>query len=268
MSAQSSIAEYLDELSARLTGPGASARRFLIEVESHLQDARDSRIEKGLGSQEAEASAIVSFGTAMQIAHARNTASWRSSRPAVVSAAAGLVIKLVAIGMILIGVAGGLTRIIANFGFVSEMYGLPANAIMPPNSCAHWLTVEPTATTCQQAGTLEASHDLTVVCLGIGLIGLLIAIPTFIVWLRHRKMRRPLPLTLGPAIGAATFGVAAVGLLVLGATNAVISTTWGAGMWLTDAGVAMTACAVSVALLLRAISNGDTDSTKSVFAAT
>lgn len=268
MSAQGSIPDYLDELSARLTGPGAEARRFLIEVESHLLDARDSRVEKGLELQEAEASAIDSFGTAMQIAHGRNRVSWRSSRRAVVGATAGLAIKLVAVGMILIGIAGGLTQIIANFGFVSDMYGLPANVIVPASSCAHWLTVEPTATTCLQAGTLEASHDLTVVYLGIGVIGLLLSIPLVLVRLRRRKMRKVLPPTLGPAIGAAMFGAAAVGLSVLGATNAVVSTTWGAGMWLTDAGVALVACGISVALLFRAIGYGDANSANNMLTAT
>jgi len=256
MSAQSSIVEYLDELSGRLTGSGDEVRRFLIEVESHLLDARESLLEKGVGSEEAELAAIDSFGTTIQVAQAQNRAAWHRTLMALVPATASLILGLAAIGMIAIGVAGVLTGISANVGFVNAMYGLPENVVMPMSSCTHWLAVQPTATTCHQAGTLEASRDLTVVCLSIGLLGLLLSIPTRIVWLRRQKVRAILPPFLGPAIGAAIFGAAAVGLSVLGATDAVISTTWGAGMWLTDAAVALAVCAAMVAMLFRAIKRG------------
>ena len=253
MSSPRSIDEYLDDLSERLTGSGEKTRRFLIEAESHLRDECDALVERGAEPLEAEAAAIRSFGTTGQVAQAENRAVWRSSRAAVAAATIGLLLRLVSIGMIVVGIAGSLSRIIANFGLVNVMYGLPANVLMPPRTCAHWLAVQPTATTCQQAGTLEASYDLTMVYEGIGLLGLLLAIPVFIVWIRHRQARKVLPPTLGPAVSAAMFGAATCGLFALGATNAVISTTWGAGMWLIDAAVALLACAVSVALLLGAI---------------
>jgi hypothetical protein len=157
--------------------------------------------------------------------------------------------------MIVIGIAGGITRILANFGLTSAMYGLPPNVVMPARLCAHWLAVQPTAENCQQAGTLEASYDLTVVYLAIGVVGMMLGIPAMLLWLRHRNTRRALPPTIGLAISAAMFGAASVGLSVLGASNSVISTTWGAGMWFTDAGVALIACFVSLALLLRTIKN-------------
>ena len=53
------------------------------------------------------------------------------------------------------------------------------------------------------------------------------------------------------------FAAAAFGLSALGATNAVVSTTWGQGMWLTDAACAAAACIVSLLILLRRIRDRD-----------
>jgi hypothetical protein len=253
MSATDSIDEYLDELAERLNGSGERARRFLAEVEDHLRDEYDARVAKGAEPGDAEIAAIRSFGTTAEVARAENRTDWHASRAAVTAESVGLVLRLVSVGMIVVGIAGATARIISNFGLVNAMYGLPANVLMSARSCAHWLAVQPTATTCQQAGTLEASDDLPVIYVAIGLIGLLLAIPVFVVWFRHRPARKVLPATLGPAMSSALFGAATIGLFSLGVTNAVISTTWGAGMWLTDAVAALIACAVSIVLLLRAL---------------
>ncbi|MEO7122693.1 MAG: hypothetical protein ABI400_06175 [Lacisediminihabitans sp.] len=253
MSSADSIDDYLDDLAEHLTASPDRTRRFLAEVESHLRDESEASVSKGIEQLEAEISAIRSFGTTAQIAKAENHISWKSSRSSVIAASFGLVLRLVTIGMIVIGLAGGAAQIFANFGLVNAIYGLPSNVIMSASSCAHWLAVQPTAATCQQAGTLEASNDLPMIYFATGFLGLLLAIPVFIVWFRHRTTRKVLPATLGPAISSAMFGAAAIGLFSLGVTNAVISTTWGKGVWLIDATAALIVCAVSLALLLRAI---------------
>ncbi len=258
MTAAESIDDYLDDLAGRLQGDPRRARHFLVEAEAHLNDERDARVARGEDPTEAETAAIRVFGTPTEVAGAANRATWLASRGAVAIAALGLAVRLTAVGLIVVGVAGALTRLIANFGLVTAMYGLPSNVVMAASSCAHWLAVQPSATTCEQAGTLEASDDLTGVSLAIGAMGVLLAIPLLVA--RRRRRGRPsravLPAALGPALSAAMFGAASVGLLVLGLSNAVISTTWGQGMWLTDAACALVASAVSVVLLSVALRHG------------
>ena len=258
MTAADSFDDYLDELAAHLEGDRQRARHFLVEVEAHLNDERDARVDRGEDPAAAETAAIGVFGTPSQVARSANRATWLASRRAVGAAVLNLGLRLVAAIMIVVGVAGGLTRVIASFGLMTAMYGLPSNVIMPASSCVHWLAVQPGATSCQQAGMLEASDDLTGVYLAIGLIGVLLAMGLLAVWRsrRGRPNRGVLPAALGPLLSAAVFGAASVGLLALGLSNAVISTTWGRGMWLTDAACALVACAVSLILLFRALGHG------------
>ncbi|MDP9095979.1 MAG: hypothetical protein M3N26_05405 [Pseudomonadota bacterium] len=258
MTAAESIDDYLDELAARLEGDRQRARHFLVEAEAHLNDERDARVARGEDPAEAESAAIRIFGRSAEVARSANRATWLASRHAVAAAALSLVLRLTAVGMIVVGVAGGLARLIATFGLVTAMYGLPSNVVMPASLCAHWLAVQSSATTCQQAGTLEASDDLTAASLAIGTLGVLLAIPLLVAWRRRRGRpnRAVLPAALCPALSAAMFGAASVGLLGLGLSNAVISTTWGQGMWLTDAACALVASAVSVVLVLLALRHG------------
>lgn len=251
MSSAESIDDYLDDLAGRLGGSAQQSRRFLVEVEAHLHDERDAGIARGEDPADAESEALRRFGTPEEVARASNRTTWRASRRSVARAAISLALRLVAIGMIVIGVAGVATRVISNFGLVSAMYGLPSDVVMTADHCAHWLAVQPTATTCQQAGTLEASDDSTGIYLVVGVLGLLLALPLLVIW--RRSGRGVLPPSLGPGLSAAMFGSAAAGLLALGVSNAVIFTTWGRGMWLTDAACAFLACVVSVVLVVRAL---------------
>ena len=168
-------------------------------------------------------------------------------------AATLLLVRLVAAGMVVAGVAGALTRVIAGFGLLSAMYGIPGDVVMPAASCAHWLAVQPGATDCVQAGTLEASDDLTIVAFLVGILGLLVSIPMAVLWWRRRGSASVLPPTLAPALAAAGSGVAALGFFVLSATNAVVSATWGQGMWLTYAACAAATCVASIALLVKGV---------------
>ena len=253
MTSPATIDRYLDELADLLTGPGGRARAFLLEVEAHLSDERDARVARGEHPAAAESAAIAGFGSPIEVARAENHVTWRASRGGVAAAVAVLALELATVGMVVVGIAGAIARIIASFGLATAMYGPPHDVVMPAVSCAHWLAVQPTAVTCVQAGTLEAADDLTMISVAIGFIGLLVAVPLAVRRLRRRVRREALPPTLGPAVSATMFGAAAIGLAALGLTNAVISTTWGRGMWLTDAACAAVACAGSVVLLLRAL---------------
>ena len=153
---------------SRFAASGARQRGFLLEVEAHLHDARDTRIACGDDPGEAEAAAIRAFGTAREVARAENRADRRAERGAAAGETVRLLLALATAGMVVVGIAGLLARVIASFGLMDAMYGLPANVVMPAASCAHWLAVQPAATTCIQAGTSEASDDLTMVYLAVG----------------------------------------------------------------------------------------------------
>ena len=80
MTTPESIDDYLDDLAGKLNGSNQQSRRFLLEVEAHLNDERDSRLGRGEDVAHAEAEAIRLFGTAADVAREANRASWRESR--------------------------------------------------------------------------------------------------------------------------------------------------------------------------------------------
>jgi hypothetical protein len=247
------VGSYLDELAGRLHGSPHHARRVLVEAEAHLADAIEANLRAGMDPDAAEAAALSVFGTAAEVASAVNTAGWPRARRSALRDAARLLLRLTAAGMIVIGLAGGAARGLAALTSTGTVFGLPAGARPSAASCAHWLAVQPTAHSCQQAGTLEASSDLTMVMGAVGVLGVLL-LALVVLTDRRFPVPRVLPSVLGPAIGASAFGAAAVGLAVLAANDTVLFAAWGSGLWATDAAVSLLAALACGWLLLRAVS--------------
>jgi hypothetical protein len=249
------IENYLDELAGRIAGNGADVRGFLLEVESHLSDARAAAVARGLSAQAADEEAIRSFGTPRQVADAARRDGWRASIGAVARDAAHLFLQLGVVGLLVVGASGVAAQFIARFGLTDAIYGLPSTVSIPVASCARWLSLHPDAGSCRAAATAEASRDMTMALIGAGILGLLGAALLLVIRaVRRGRPRNALPRTLGPTIATTMFAAASMGLAALAASNAVVFTAWGQGLWWTQSACALLAALVSLVMLVRAMS--------------
>jgi hypothetical protein len=239
MSPGDAVQSYLDALAGSLSGSPEHVGRVRAEAHAHLRDAVDAHRAEGLDEAEATAAALREFGTVAQVTAAANRAEWARARGPVLVATAGLLVRLAATGMVLAGVTAVLARLLAVVTSVQVVFGLPAGAPVPQGRCADWLALHPGAAGCAQAATLEAADDLPLVAGATGALGVLLWGVVLLVRRRGPVHRPVLPISVEPASGAALFAAVAAGAAVLGGTDAVISTTWGAGLWWTGAGCAL-----------------------------
>ncbi len=247
------VQRYLDELAVRLHGPAAQVRRVLAETEAHLYEAVDASSSFAADPELAQAEAVARYGSPAQVAAAVNQAAWtRVRRPLVVAATATLV-RLTAAGLIAMGVTGLVARLLAGLTSTAAVYGFPAGTQPPASSCRYWLSVHPGIVGCQHAAALEASSDVTLTLGAAGLLGALVCLALAVRRRRGARAVVVLPPALGPAVGAAGFGLAAVGSAVLAASDAVVLATWGAGLYWSAAATCAAAAVGSTWLLIRAL---------------
>jgi hypothetical protein len=64
------IAEYLDELGARLLGPRRRRAQILAELRDGLNHATDQHLNAGMSAQQAQAAAVTQFGSPEEVADA------------------------------------------------------------------------------------------------------------------------------------------------------------------------------------------------------
>lgn len=244
------VTSYLIELGRALSGPPEHVERIVDEARAHLLDAVDAH--RGAGRDEAAAvtAALREFGAVPEVVTAADRAAWRRDRGPVLRAVIGVLVRLAATGMVLAGVVGVAAAGLAGLTSVEVVFRLPAGAAVPAGACVHWLSVHPAAVTCQQAGTLEAADDLP---LFAGVTGVLGALVWLVVLTLRRPRARVLPAALESAAGAALFGAAGAGAAVLAAADAVVSTTWGAGMFWTATAGALAVAAGCTARTWRAL---------------
>lgn len=246
------VQRYLDELAVRLHGPAAQVRRVLAETEAHLYDGVDASASYAADPELAQAEAVARYGSPAQVAAAVNQAAWTRVRRPVVVAATATLVRLTAAGLIAMGITGLVARVVAAVSSTAAVYGFPAGTQPPVSSCRYWLSVHPGIVGCQHAAALEASSDVTLTLGAAGLLGAFVALALA----AHRpRSARPvvLPPALGPAVGAAVFGLAAVGSAVLAASDAVVLSTWGAGLYWTAAATCAAAAVGSTGLLIQAL---------------
>lgn len=203
------VAEYLDELRARLRTPDAAL--VLAEAEDHLRESVAAGLAIGMSELEAEEAAISAFGSVRAVVRAH---SLRKGR-----VAAGLVLaalKLGWTGTFAVAASGfvalAMNRLFGR-GFVG---GASAGTRFAPAQCQHWLSIWHGAHSCAQAAMLEASSDavsLRVIGGGIGGLALLGA---YLLALRYvRRGGLPvLPRALFPLAAAAAFAAGALVLVV------------------------------------------------------
>ncbi len=247
------VEQYLDTLADRLHGSVRDVRGMLAESQAHLLDAVHAYVADGLTPDDAQSAALRDFGDATLVAASMNQAAWSRSRRFVLRETGQLLVGLAAIGMVVVGVAGVVARLLATAISTEAIFGIPAHADVSAASCAHWLSVQSSATTCQQAGTLEAATDQTAGMVLTGTLGLLLLVGLVVVR-RRRPQPRVLPPVLAPAIATTAFGAAAIGLAALAASDAIILSSWGRGLWWTSAACSLGAGCVGAGWLWRAVS--------------
>jgi len=256
------IDAYLDELLARLLGPARDVRRTLLEAEAHLRDAVDEQVAAGTELAEARRVAIQRFGSAAQVAATANRSLAGRTGALVLGALVWAAARMVAVGAASVGVAAVLARALAALTSTAFVFGAPANAVLPADRCAHWLAVQPSATTCAQAAMLENSSDTFQLYTGgavIGLVVLGIAFTIRAIVSRARGTARTgivLPPAAVPAIGATVFGGTGAALLSAGLSDVMLTGSWGRGLWLVDAGVAILVALSYAVVFARALLAG------------
>jgi hypothetical protein len=263
------IEEYLDELFARLAGPPAEIRRVLAESEAHLRDAVDNELATGASRSEAERAAIARFGSPSDVARAVNHASAPARTVSVLAALAAPAMRMVAAGLIAIGVSAALARVLAGLTSSDFVFGLPPGVIPAASRCAHWLSVQPTAKTCAQAAMYENADDTLQLYVGFAVLGLLLLALigiTFVivrrVIVRRARVRRvggrgavraAPPSGVVEAIGTTVFGGVGLALLTAGLTNSASTGLWGHGLWYVEATVSLLIAAVYLVRFIRTL---------------
>jgi uncharacterized membrane protein len=258
------IEEYLDELFARLAGPPAEVRRVLAESEAHLRDAVDNELATGASRSEAERAAIARFGSPSDVARAVNRASVQARTVSVLAALAGPAMRMVAAGLIAIGVSAALARVLAGLTSSNFVFGLPPGVIPAASRCAHWLAVQPTAKTCAQAAMYENADDTLQLYVGFAVLGLVVLALIGIVFaiVRRARVRRvggrgavraAPPSGVVEAIGTTVFGGVGLALLAAGLTNSASTGLWGHGLWYVEATVSLLIAAVYLVRFIRTL---------------
>lgn len=232
------IDAYLDDMFERLEGTPAERRRMLSEAEAHLRDSADAFQRDGMDADAAQSAALAAFGDSPSIAKASNRRRPAALLAAFVRAAAQLGLY----GFAAIGVAAVLARLLALVTSTQWVYGAPAGYPFTAAQCAHWLAVQPGASTCSAAAAMESSDDSFLFVLTAAIVGLVVAgvILAALRLLRRRPLRAArLPRNVVAAIGATAFLGAGVALVVAGAAQGVSRVAWGQGLLFTYGVVAL-----------------------------
>ncbi|MDQ6910990.1 MAG: hypothetical protein M3Z84_09465 [Actinomycetota bacterium] len=250
------IERYLDDLFVELrrTSP-RDARSLLSETESHLRDAADEAMCKGMSATDAENYAIGRFGGARNVAAAdRNRGRGDLVRSIIVSAWA-----LGALGAIAVGVSGLIAGLMRLAGASNEFVaGSRSTANLSPSDCARWLSGYPHALSCGQAALEDWAWETVGYRIAFGAFGLL-ALGSFL-FVRRRWSRvrgwAPLPSTVVDTIATTLFVAGSMWLAGLGIDALIVNSGRGAGQWLSAAPVALAIGLVFGFRLVRDLSPG------------
>lgn len=245
---------YLDQLADALVLRGRSVRRILAETEDHLREAAADGERRGLDPAHAEQEAVERFGPPTTVA--RRFATAENRLPAGLVWSTLLSLALVAgVGLVAIGVSGGVA---AAMGAVAGKPFVAADApgvAYTPERCAEYRALVPRAVSCEQAALDHHYDEVVGYRLDAGVLGLLVLAGWWFVCRRRVNSGRgaALPATYTALGGAVLFGVAALGMLGLGAMQAAFAHNSGEGQLLSGGAVALVVAAGFGLWLLRSM---------------
>jgi hypothetical protein len=250
------IDRYLDDLLTRLRGSSTDVRRILAETEQHLREAAHAEEQRGLDPMAAQQHAIQRFGATRKVAREfKRLPGWLPPFPTLAQLAEKLAF-LAAVGLIAIGISGGVSAIFgAAFG-KSFVAGDAPGVTYTKARCVDYLEYHPEAGTCAKAAVAHHFDEDVGYRVDAGILGV-IALAVFGLIRRFNRRRygdaRFLPDGFTGAIGAALFGLAALGLLVLGLGSLVMGTSGGSGANLSGGIVALFVFVAFLVTLLRTL---------------
>jgi HAAS len=205
------VEEYLDELYTKLRGSPRQGRRLLAEAEDHLRQGVDEGLAGGLTLQEAQEHAVSSFGSVRAVVRAHDSRLRRVPGTAVLADLLMAAWKLGSVGLLAVG-ASGLVVAAMNVLFGrSFVAALSPGIRLPAASCRYWLSNWPSAHTCAQAYTMEASSDAVSLRVAAGLLGLLL-LGGYCLAKRRGWSPGVLPDGFTPTIAVTVFGLAGLAL--------------------------------------------------------
>jgi hypothetical protein len=247
---------YLDELLSRLRGSSTDVRRILAETEQHLRDAAADAEARGLDPVAAQHEAIARFGSARDLSRRfSRTAGLLLPLPTVAQLVESLAL-LAAVGLLAIGLSGGLAHVFGTAFGKSFVSGDAPGVTYTAARCADFLEYHPEARTCEGAAVAHHFDEVVWYRLDAGVLGI-IALVAFGLVRRYNRRRfgdaRALPDGFIGAIGSASFGLAAAGLLFLGLGGVVFGSGRGAGDFLSGGVVAFVVFLFFAGALIRTL---------------
>ncbi len=255
MSTITTIDHYLDQLLAELRVEPSRTRRILVEVEDHLREAIQREVATGATAEEAEARAIVRFGSPRLVARRFAAEDGRLLPPSLLlhlTLALGL---LAGVGFTAIGVSGVLAAGLGTAFGKGFIAGDGPGVTYTAARCADFFEYHPGAADCAAAATAHHFDEVVGYRLDAGVLGALLLGASYVVRRRYRRLGgvRMLPATFIPTAGAALFGAAALFLLGMSTMQIVFGGAVGAGNLLTGGMVSLAVFAVYAATLLRTL---------------
>ncbi len=255
--APDAIDRYLDELGGRLWLAPTRTRRILAEAEDHLREAATRRITAGDEPAEAQRRAIAEFGPVREVAGRFVADAGFPLPPSTLRELLLTAGVLLGVGFVAIGASGLLAEVLGRaFGFVfigGDAPGITYTA----ERCAEFIRSAPVGSDCAAAAGWHHAGEVIEYRVAAGVLGLLVL---GVMWLARRAYRggvgvHVLPPSLAPAVGAATFGGAAV-LQLLPGTMEVAFGVPGAGALLSGGLVSLVAFGWYARVLVRVLRTG------------
>lgn len=220
------IERYLDELADALIASPRRARRILAETQDHLQTARQTLIDGGMATADAEAEAVRRFGSPALVARSFRRNTPLASLPFIEALGTSL-LGLAAIGFISIGLSGVLALGIGAVAGKDFIAGDLPGVTYTPQRCGDFLRFHPEAGNCATAATAHHYDEVVYQRLDVGILGLMALAAYF----AARRLRRPrrMPSAFTPTIGAAVFGLAGCGFTLMAIGQTITGGSDGAG---------------------------------------
>ena len=147
--------------------------------------------------------------------------------------------RLAVVGLVAIGVSGLLAWGLGSALGEAFVAGDTPGVTYTPERCADLAEYAPHATTCGEAAANHHFGEVVQYRVAAGVLGLLAAAAYLLVRRRATGSSAVVPDTLEDAVGAALFGAAGAGLLLLGLGQLSLGRDAGAGMYLSAGIVAL-----------------------------
>ena len=215
------IDSYLDELLLALRGSPRQARRLLAEVESHLREAVEVRVEAGLSTAEATEEALRDFGPPRVVARGLPRRAVYRSMVGQITEATMLVVSLLCLAVGVAAIPAALLGLTANPGLVTGDQPGPAPTL---SRCQQLLHMAP-APSCAQALVVHHLQEVIRNHLLSGWFGFLVLAAWWALHV-HRK-RRPavLPAVFALTVGGTLLGATSVFMLAIGIPDYIRDTS-------------------------------------------